>query len=181
MCKASLLFPSHISAFMFLMPLSPFYLALWFLQMFGRIRPFPVSQLLEKWPRISLLVCNIREEALFFNWKQEEPKTNLNIIKTWKFSWYFHWSVVYTWGNFGSLSSYLWILKCAWKMVWLSREHRGSYFSMVTNRTYPFFTSHSFPKIESAMFFPLLYNMEWEFTYVNFSAIKYTFNLSLKY
>lgn len=99
-------------AFMFLMPLSPFYLALWFLQMFGRIRPFPVSQLLEKWPRISLLVCNIREEALFFNWKQEEPKTNLNIIKTWKFS-YFHWSVVYTWGNFGSLSSYLWILKCA--------------------------------------------------------------------
>lgn len=55
----SQLFPSEFCfLFLFLMPLSSFYLALWFLQMFGRIHSF-LCQFMEKWPRIFLLICNI--------------------------------------------------------------------------------------------------------------------------
>ena len=85
----SQVFPYHISAFSFLVPLSLFYLPLWFLKIFGRICPFPVSQLTEKWPRISLLVCTVRKESqLFFKrfylflerWKgRTERERNINV------------------------------------------------------------------------------------------------------
>lgn len=48
--------------------------------------------------------------------------------------------------------------------------------------SYQVFTSHSFSENEFAMFLSLpFYKMEWELIYVNFSALKSTFNLSLEY